>query len=96
MYTELIKIKRNQLDPLKSAFADSLWRIKVFKNLKKADYQFKIETSIFASQPHIKMERLSSGPSRALFSQFPSGDKTHNCWKNRKYPPFCEYHGFFI
>ena len=41
---------------------------------KKADYQFKIETSIFASQPHIKMERLSSGPFRALLSQFPSGD----------------------
>ena len=32
---------------------------------KKADYKGKIQTSIFASQPHIKMERLSSGPSRA-------------------------------
>ena len=49
--------------------------IKVFVTFKKADYNCKIQTSIFASQPHIKMERLSSGPSRALLSQFPSGDK---------------------
>ena len=49
--------------------------IKVFEDFRKADYQPKIETSIFVSKPHIKMERLSSGPSRALLSQFPSGDK---------------------
>ena len=40
-----------------------------------AKYQGKIETSIFASQPQIKMERMSSEPSRALLSQFLSGDK---------------------
>ena len=44
---------------------------------KKMDYQTKIETSIFASQPHIKMERLSSGPSRALFSQSPFQGTKH-------------------
>ena len=43
--------------------------IKVFVTFKNADYHGKIGTSIFASQPHIKMERLSSGPSRALLSQ---------------------------
>ena len=48
---------------------------KGFQDFKKADYQFKIETLIFASQPLIKMERLSSGPSWSLLSQFPSGDK---------------------
>ena len=63
------------MDPLGHCFRSSLRGIKVFVTFKKADYQGKIETSIFASQPHIKMERLSSGPSRALLSQFPSGDK---------------------
>ena len=71
----ILKSKDLQVDPLGSAFADSLRGIKVFVTFKKADYHGKIETSIFVPQPHIKMERLSSGPSRALLSQFPSGDK---------------------
>ena len=54
--------------------------VKVFVTFKKADYKGKIQTSIFASKPHIKMERLSSGPSRALLSQFPSGDKQNCNW----------------
>ena len=35
------------------------------------------ETPVLPRQTHIKMERLSIGPSRTLLSQFPSGDKVH-------------------
>ena len=66
------------IGPHRVCFRTSLRGIKVFVTFKKADYHGKIETSIFVSEPHIKMERLSSGPSRALLSQFPSGDKFIN------------------
>ena len=35
-------------------------------------------------EPHNKMERLSSGPVRALLSQLPSRDKTQQDIKRRK------------
>ena len=65
--TELIKIKRNQLDPSGSAFALSLRGIKVFEIFKKADFRFKIEIVNFRSPITYKMERLSSGPHRVCF-----------------------------
>ena len=74
----ILKWKDCQVDPFGHCFGSSLKGIKIFKTLKKAHYQFKIKTSIFVCQPHIKMERLSSGPSRALLSQFPSGPKMTN------------------
>ena len=43
IYTELIKIKRNQLDPSGSAFALSLRGIKVFFDLLLVDFRRKIE-----------------------------------------------------
>ena len=49
--------------------------IKVFEIFKKADFSRKIEIVDFCSPITYKMERLSSGPHRAQFSQFPSGDK---------------------
>ena len=76
----IYKWKDRQVDPLGHSCRSSLRGIKVLRISKKADYHGKIKTSIFASQPHIKMERPSSGPSRALLSQFPSGDKSF-------YPP---------
>ena len=73
--TNSIKYKIFKWTPLGSAFADSLRGIKVFEDFRKADYQGKIETSIFASQSHIKMERPSSGPLGVCFRRLPSGDK---------------------
>ena len=78
------KMERPSSGPLRICFR-KLRAIKAFVTFKKADYQGKIKTSIFASQPHIKMERLSSGPSRALLSQFPSGDKGFQDFKKAYY-----------
>ena len=65
----IYKWKDRQVDPLGHCCRSSLRGIKVFVTFKNADYHGKIGTLIFASQPHIKMERLSSGHSRALLSQ---------------------------
>ena len=75
IYTKLIKIKRNQMDPSGSAFALSLRGIKVFEILKRRISGLKLRLVNFRSPITYKMERLSSGPHRALLSQFPSGDK---------------------
>ena len=48
--------------------------IKVLGGFFSADYQGKIETSIFVRQSHIKMERPSSGPLGVCFRRLPSGD----------------------
>ena len=49
--------------------------IKVFKISKKPIKNADFETPILSRETHIKMQRLSSGPSRTLLSHFPSGDK---------------------
>ena len=74
-YTDLIKIKRNQMDPSGSAFALSLRGIKVFETFKKSDLVGYFWRPNFGSSITYKLERLSNGPSRVLLSQFPSGDK---------------------
>ena len=48
---------------------------KGFQDFKKADQKFGFWNLNFGSSNTYKMERPSSGPSRALLLQFPSGDK---------------------
>ena len=66
-------MKDCQVDPLEQCFRSSLREIKVFTTFKNWYYLalvFLKTYAIFPSKTLIKMERLLSGPSRALLSQF--------------------------
>ena len=76
IYTELIKIKRNQLDPSGNAFALSLWG-KGFLDFLKVKYSSVFfDDRGFAPQSHIKWKKCQVGILGYWFHSSLLGDKS--------------------